>query len=49
MGDPDGPDRVEPAVTTTMRLTPTIGGQRRTNETGPRPALEPIFTALARQ
>ncbi|WEO92809.1 hypothetical protein A6P39_001010 [Streptomyces sp. FXJ1.172] len=36
-------------MTTTMRLAPAIGGQRSTSETGPRPALEPIFTALARQ
>ncbi|MEU7297916.1 hypothetical protein AB0A76_32750 [Streptomyces exfoliatus] len=36
-------------MTTTMRLTPVIGVQRDGSETVPRPELEPIFTALARQ
>lgn len=47
VGDPDGPEAVEPAVTTTMRLTPVIGVQRASSETVPRPELEPIFTELA--
>lgn len=33
-----------------MRLTPVIGAQRGgSSETVPRPDLEPIYTALARQ
>ncbi|MFF1411215.1 hypothetical protein ACFVX6_15710 [Streptomyces sp. NPDC058289] len=36
-------------MTTPMRLTPVIGVQRSTSETVPRPELEPICTALARQ
>ncbi|MEU9663954.1 hypothetical protein [Streptomyces chartreusis] len=47
LGNPDGAEDVEPVVTTTMRLTPVIGGQRNGSETVPRPELEPIFTALA--
>ncbi|MBK3640120.1 hypothetical protein [Streptomyces sp. MBT33] len=34
-------------MTTTMRLTPAIGGQRSGSETASRPELEPIFTELA--
>ncbi|MER0445739.1 hypothetical protein ABR738_14410 [Streptomyces sp. Edi4] len=32
-----------------LRLTPAIGAQRAGSETVPHPALEPIFTALAKQ
>ncbi|MFH7598040.1 hypothetical protein WDV06_23505 [Streptomyces racemochromogenes] len=37
-------------MTITRRLTPTIGAQHHgSEETVPRPELEPIFTDLARQ
>ncbi|MFJ8802868.1 hypothetical protein [Streptomyces sp. NPDC102487] len=36
-------------MTTTMRLTPVIGSQRKSTGTVPSPELEPIFTELAAQ
>ncbi|MFJ7272629.1 hypothetical protein ACIQV3_39385 [Streptomyces sp. NPDC099050] len=36
-------------TTTTMRLTPVIGGRRGGGETVPRPDLEPIYAALVQE
>ncbi|MFE5722802.1 hypothetical protein [Streptomyces erythrochromogenes] len=49
MRNPIGLLGVESRMTTTTMRLAAIGAQRTRAETVPRPDLEPIFTALARQ
>lgn len=50
MGNHASPEGVDCSMTRTTRgFAPVIGVQRGGDETVPRPELEPIYTALARQ